>query len=374
MSYETLRIIWWLLIGVLLGAFAVMDGLDLGGAVLLPFIAKNDMERRIVINTSGPVWEGNQVWFIIGGGSIFAAWPMLYAASFSGFYLAMFLVLFTLILRAAGFKFRSKIENPTWRGIWDWVLFAGGLVPSLVFGVAFGNLFEGVPFGFDDGLRMQSDITLIGLLNPFALLVGLVSLAMMILRGACWLNLKTEDPIRRRAQSIVPLAGFAFVVLFALAGFWVSRMSAFTITSPVDPNALANPLGKTVAHAGSWFANYNAHTALWILPMLAVAGALCAALLRRWPVESVYASAAVPAATIATAGAALFPFLLPSSTNPGASLTVWDASSSKLTLAIMLGAAAIFVPLITAYSTWAYYVLRGPVTAEQIERDSGEAY
>jgi cytochrome d ubiquinol oxidase subunit II len=286
----------------------------------------------------------------------------------------MILVLFTLILRAAGFKFRSKIENPTWRSVWDWLLFAGGLVPSLVFGVAFGNLFEGVPFGFDADLRMQSDITLIGLLNPFALLVGLVSLAMMVLRGACWLNLKTVEPISRRAQAIIPFAGFAFIVLFALAGVWVWRMPAFTITSPVNPDALANPLAKTVSHAGSWFANYNAHVALWILPLLAVAGAFCAALLRRWPALSLYASATVPAATIATAGAAFFPFLMPSSSNPGASLTVWDASSSKLTLGIMLAAAVIFVPIIVAYTTWAYYVLRGPVTVEQIERDSGEAY
>jgi cytochrome bd ubiquinol oxidase subunit II len=374
MSYEVLRIIWWLLIGLLLGFFAVMDGLDLGTAVLLPFIAKNDMERRIVINTMGPVWEGNQVWFIIGGGAIFAAWPLLYAASFSGFYLAMFLVLFTLILRAAGFKFRSKIAAPAWRNVWDWVLFAGGLVPSLVFGVAFGNLFAGVPFAFDGSLRMQSDITLIGLLNPFALLFGLVSLAMMVLRGGCWLSFKTDEPIRRRAQSVVPLAGLAFIVLFVLAGFWVSRVPGFAITSPLAPDGLANPLGKTVSHAGSWFANYTAHPALWILPLLAVGGAFCAALLRRWPELAVYASAAAPAASIATAGAALFPFLMPSSSDPNASLTVWDASSSKLTLAIMLGAIVIFVPLILAYTTWAYHVLRGPVTAEQIERDSGEAY
>lgn len=374
MSYEALRITWWVLIGVLLGFFAVMDGFDLGAAVLLPFIAKNDTERRVVINTVGPVWEGNQVWFIIGGGAIFAAWPVLYAASFSGFYPAMILVLFTLILRAAGFKFRSKIESPNWRNTWDWVLFLGGLVPSLVFGVAFGNLFEGVPFGFDDSLRMQSDITLIGLLNPFALLVGLASLAMMILRGACWLSLKTGEPVRRRAQSVVPLAGLAFIVLFALAGLWVSRMPGFMITSPVNPDALADPIGKTVSHAGSWFANYNAHPALWIFPLLAIGGAFCAALLRRWPEMSVYASAAVPAATIATAGAALFPFLMPSSSNPDASLTVWDASSSKLTLGIMFASAVIFVPIIVAYTMWAYHVLRGPVTAEQIEKDSHEAY
>jgi cytochrome bd ubiquinol oxidase subunit II len=154
----------------------------------------------------------------------------------------------------------------------------------------------------------------------------------------------------------------------------VSRIPGFTITSPGTPDGLSNPLGKTVSHTGSWFANYGAHATLWILPMLAVAGAFCAALLRRWPALSLYASAAVPAATIATAGAALFPFLMPSSSNPGASLTVWDASSSKLTLGIMLAVAVIFVPLIVAYTAWAYHVLRGPVTAAQIERDSGEAY
>ena len=139
----------------------MMDGFDLGTAALLPFVARTDIERRIVINTVGPVWEGNQVWFILGGGAIFAAWPTLYAASFSGFYLAMFLVLATLILRPVGFKFRSKVEAPLWRGFWDWALFAGGIVPALVFGVAFGNLFLGVPFTFDGDMRFHSPITLV---------------------------------------------------------------------------------------------------------------------------------------------------------------------------------------------------------------------
>src|SRR5208283_4606085 len=191
-AYATLRLIWWVLLGVLLIGFAVTDGFDMGVGALLPFVAKKDIERRVTINTVGPVWEGNQVWFILGGGAIFAAWPALYAASFSGFYLAMFLVLAALILRPVGFKYRSKIESPVWRGFWDWALFIGGVVPALVFGVAFGNLFEGVPFGFDADLRFHSTITLISLLNPFALVVGLVSLSMIVLHGAVWLNLKTE--------------------------------------------------------------------------------------------------------------------------------------------------------------------------------------
>src|SRR5271170_6392449 len=148
MSYELLRIIWWLLLGVLLGGFAIMDGFDLGTAALLTFVGRNDTERRIAINSVGPVWEGNQVWFILGGGAIFAAWPALYAASFSGFYLAMFLVLVALIVRPVGFKFRSKLDNTTWRSFWDWALVVGGAVPALVFGVAVGNALQGVSFAF----------------------------------------------------------------------------------------------------------------------------------------------------------------------------------------------------------------------------------
>src|ERR1700677_2701772 len=209
-EYEILRLIWWALLGVLLIGFAVMDGFDLGTAALLPFVARTDIERRVMINTVGPVWEGNQVWFILGGGAIFAAWPILYAASFSGFYLAMFLVLATLILRPAGFKFRSKLEFVWWRRSWDWALFAGGVVPSLVFGVAFGNLFLGVPFGFDSDLRFHPDISLLSLLNPFALLAGLVSLSMIVLHGATWLNLKTTGAVKARAGALMPYAALTF--------------------------------------------------------------------------------------------------------------------------------------------------------------------
>ncbi|HKD21709.1 MAG TPA: cytochrome d ubiquinol oxidase subunit II [Rhizomicrobium sp.] len=375
MSYELLRIIWWLLLGVLLGGFAVMDGFDLGTAALLPVVARSDLERRVVLNTVGPVWEGNQVWLILGAGAIFAAWPMLYAAAFSGFYLAMFLVLATLILRPVGFKFRSKIENATWRSFWDWALVAGGVVPSLVFGVAFGNLFLGVPFGFDSDLRLHMNITLLSLLNPFGLLAGLVSLAMIVLHGASWLNMKTEDAIRARARAVMPLAAIAYIVLFVLAGFWLARMPGFTITSAAAPDGPSNPLLKMVDHSGaSWLANYSAHPALWVFPLLAMGGALLATLLRDRPRIAMLCSALVPAMTIATAGAALFPFLLPSSLEPNASLTVWDASSSKLTLAIMLGAVVVFLPIVIAYTAWVYHVLRGPVTAKQIESDSGHAY
>jgi cytochrome d ubiquinol oxidase subunit II len=373
-EYEVLRLIWWALLGVLLSGFAIMDGFDLGTAVLLPFVARSDVERRIVVNTVGPVWEGNQVWFILGGGAIFAAWPTLYAASFSGFYLAMFLVLLTLILRPVGFKYRSKMEGAVWRGFWDWALFAGGVVPSLVFGVAFGNVFVGVPFGFDADLRFHSTITLLSLLNPFALLAGLVSLSMIVLHGAAWLNLKTEGPVQARARATMPFAALAFGVLFAIAGYWVARMDGYRIVGQLAHDAPSNPLAKSVARGGGWLANQSAHPVLYATVLLAYVGIVLAVLLRKRPGWAFLASMFVPAATIATAGASLFPFLLPSSSDPSASLTVWDASSSKLTLAVMLGAVAIFLPIIVGYTAWAYRVMRGPVRQSDIEQNSKSAY
>lgn len=365
MSYESLRIVWWLLIGTLLAGFAIMDGYDLGSAALLPFVARNNDERHAVLHTIDPFWEGNQVWFIVGGAAIFAAWPALYGASFSGFYLAMFLVLVTLILRPGGFQYRDRIENPRWREFWDWALFSGGVVPALVFGVAFGNLFEGVPFTFDSDLRFHSSITLLSLLNPFALLCGLVSLAMIVMHGACWLNLKTVGPVQPRAQKAIILAASLFVVLFALAGAWLTRIPGFAITSAFAPDAPSNPLMKSVTHGGvTWFANYTAHPVLWLAPIITVAGALLALALRRRPTVAFLCSALVPEATIATAGAALFPFMLPSSAAPAASLTVWDASSSKTTLAIMLAAVVVFMPLVIAYTAWAHHMLRGGIDSE----------
>jgi len=373
-EYEILRLIWWALLGILLIGFAVMDGFDLGTAALLPFVGRTDTERRIVINTVGPVWEGNQVWFILGGGAIFAAWPMLYAASFSGFYLAMILVLATLILRPAGFKFRSKLENTRWRTFWDWALFAGGIVPATVFGVAFGNLFEGVPFGFDGDMRMHSTISLLGLLNPFALLCGLVSLSMIVFHGASWLNYKASGMVKMRASAAMLYAGIAFVVLFTLAGMWLGQIDGYQIVGAMAHDGPSNPLLKTVTRVPhGWFANVSAHPALLLTLFAAYGGVVLAVLLRRFPGYAMLCSALVPAGTIATAGAALFPFLMPSSSEPGASLTVWDASSSSLTLAIMLGCVVLMLPVVIAYTTIVYRVMRGPVKASDVE-DSHSAY
>ncbi|WP_244493126.1 cytochrome d ubiquinol oxidase subunit II, partial [Aureimonas sp. AU20] len=195
-----MRLVWWALLGILLIGFAIMDGLDLGVGALLPFAARTDEERRILINLVGPTWEGNQVWLILGGGAIFAAWPALYAASFSGFYLAMIVILLALILRPVGFKFRGKIKDKRWRETWDWVLFVGGFVPALISGVAVGNVLLGVPFGLDATLRPSYAGSFFGLLTPFALLAGLVSVGMCLAQGAAVIAARCEGPVAERAR------------------------------------------------------------------------------------------------------------------------------------------------------------------------------
>ena len=378
LAYEILRLVWWVLLGVLLIGIAVMDGFDMGAAILLPFVGRTDIERRVVINTVGPVWEGNQVWLILGAGAIFAAWPPLYAVAFSGFYLAMLLLLASLILRPVGFKFRSKISDPRWRAFWDWSLFAGGLVPALVFGVAFGNVLQGVPFRFDDSLRMSYEGTLWQLFNPFALLAGLVSVAMITMHGAAWLGCKTEGVMQARARRMGAFAGLVLMVLFAAGGIWAAQLEGLHIVRGAVPGGPSNPLHKVVQPlAGGLMRNYAEAPWTVVAPLLAFGGAFVAmalAFVSKAPKVAFVSSGLAVAGVIATAGVSLFPFLLPSSIDPASSLTVWDASSSKATLGIMTVAAAIFLPIVLAYTAWVYRVLRGPVTPAAIERDSHSFY
>ena len=371
LDYTTLRVIWWLLLGVLLIGFAVMDGFDLGVGALLPFVAKTDEERRLVINTIGPVWEGNQVWLVLGGGAIFAAWPPLYAVSFSGFYLAMFLILFALILRPVGFKYRGKMPSQRWRNNWDKALFIGGFIPALIMGVAVGNVLLGVPYHFDDTQRVFYTGNLLGLLTPFALLAGLVSVAMLVSHGAAMLVLKTNGPVAERSAKIGSIAAIASFVLFALAGAWVAfGLPGYQITSQVVTDGASNPLLKTAefSQAGGWLHNYSTMPATILAPVVGLLGALASAVLlrKRRGGLAFIASGASIAGIILTVGFAIFPFLLPSSTQPGSSLTVWDGSSSHLTLWVMLLATVIFLPIIIAYTTWVYRVLKGKTTLEEM--------
>jgi cytochrome d ubiquinol oxidase subunit II len=346
---------------------------------LLPFVAKKDIERRVAINTVGPVWEGNQVWLILGGGAIFAAWPALYALSFSGFYLAMFLVLLALILRPVGFKYRSKKPDAVWRARWDWALFIGGAVPALIFGVAVGNALRGVPFHFTDDLRPIYEGNLFGLLNPVALYCGLVSLSMLVMHGAAWLAFKSEGPVAARAKEFGVKAAIASSVLFAGGGLlvWLGLLGGYRVTSPIVWDGPSNPLLKTViADPAAWLTNFDGHPSLWIVPALGVGAPLAAALGFRAGHEllTFLASKLGVAAIIATVGLSMFPILLPSSSNPNHSLAVFDASSSRATLLNMLIATAIFMPIILAYTGWVYRVLRGKVTEKRITAAGASAY
>jgi cytochrome d ubiquinol oxidase subunit II len=376
-DFETLRVIWWFLLGVLLIGFALTDGFDMGVGALLPFVARTDLQRRVAINTVGPVWEGNQVWFILGGGAIFAAWPPLYAVSFSGFYLAMFLVLAALILRPVAFKYRSKRDDARWRKAWDWALFVGGAVPALVFGIAVGNVLQGVPFRLTEDLMPIYEGSFLGLLNPFALLTGLTSLAMIVMHGGAWLSLKAAGPVAERARVFGSYGAAAAIAGFALAGLWLATgLDGYAFAGPNATDGPSNPLFSDVLREGSWLAAYGERPWIVVAPLLGFLGAILAWLGLRAgrEVSTLLASKAAILGMISSVGLTMFPFILPSTLDPRSSLTVWDASSSHLTLFVMLVATAIFMPLILAYTAWVYKVLWGKVTEDDVSSNNETVY
>ena len=377
LDYVTLKLIWWLLIGVLLIGFAIMDGHDMGIGTLLLVIGKDDTDRRVMLNTIAPHWDGNQVWFITAGGAIFAAWPFVYATAFSGMYWALLLVLFALFFRPVGFEYRSKLTNPTWRKGWDCGLFIGSAVPALVFGVAFGNLFLGVPFRLDETMRSFYSGSFWALLNPFALLFGVISVSLFTLQGATYLAHRTDGPLQLRAQNAVKVVAIILLACFSLAGFLVSRIDGYVIQSIGNVEMPLTPLMKDVGRvSGAWFGNYTRYPILWLIPALAYLGGIGAMLTVRSGrgILAFVCSSFTCVSVILTAGVALFPFILPSSEMPQASLTVWDATSSHLTLNVMLYAALIFTPIVVVYTSWAYHVMAGKVTRDFILKNDKSVY
>jgi cytochrome d ubiquinol oxidase subunit II len=377
-DYESLKLIWWAFVGLLLIGFAIMDGFDMGVTAWLPFLGKTDDERRVMLNSVGPVWEGNQTWLITAGGAIFAAWPLVYAAAFSGLYIALLLVLFALFFRPVGFDYRNKLADPHWRNGWDWALFVGGSVPATVFGVAFGNLLLGLPFHYDDTLRSFYTGSFWQLLNPFALLCGLVSLSMLMMHGAVYLQLRTDGEVQKRAAKAAFYAGIICAALFALAGIWLAYgIDGYRIASIPDVNLAINPLSKTVEKtAGAWLSNYSTYPWMLLAPLAGftgIASALICAKLKFERMAFICSSSAI-AGIILTAGFSMFPFLMPSSTDPTSSLTLWDAVSSKKTLGIMFVVTIIFLPLIMIYTSWVYRVMRGKVTVKSIQDNTHTAY
>jgi cytochrome d ubiquinol oxidase subunit II len=288
-----------------------------------------------------------------------------------------FLVLAALILRPVGFKYRSKRDSAAWRNGWDWALFVGGFVPALIFGVAMGNVLQGVPFHLTDDLHSIYEGNLFGLLNPYALLAGVVSASMLIMHGGAWLSLKAEGPVAERARRYGSIAGMVAMAAYALAGLWLAfGIDGYTIISEHVANGPSNPLHSEVSKAGSWMAAYGERPWIAIAPVLAFAGMGLAILGMRAgrEVSTLLWSKLGILGVISSVGLTMFPFILPSSTDPNSSLTVWDSSSSHLTLFVMLVTTVIFMPIILAYTAWVYKVLWGKVTEDQVTGNSESVY
>ena len=377
-DYVTLKVIWWCFVGALLIGFALTDGFDFGVGIWLPWLGKNDMERRIIINVIGPTWEGNQTWFIAAGGCLFAAWPLVYAAAFSGFYVALMLLLFSLFFRPVGFDYRGKLADARWRAAWDWALFAGGLVPPLIFGVAFGNLLQGVPFHYDDSMRLEYTGNFLGLLNPFGLLSGMLGVLMLAMHGAAYLYQKTDAVIAERARRAAIGAALLAMLAFAGAGVWVATgMQGFRITAMPPLDTAFMPIQKTVERgAGFWMGNYARWPVTLAFPAAGIAGAalvIVFCLLRRSLLAFLSSGVAV-AAIILTAGAAMFPFVMPSSLDPNSGLTAWDAVASHKSLGVMFWVIVVMLPIVMLYTGWVYGIMRGKVTAAHIRENDHESY
>lgn len=377
-DYEQLRLIWWLLIGVLMIGFVITDGFDMGVGALLRVIGKTDIERRVMINTIAPHWDGNQVWLVTLGGALFAVWPTVYGTAFSGFYAAMMITLMALFLRPVGFDYRSKLENQKWRTVWDWALVIGSTIPPIIFGVAFGNLLQGVPFSFDEFLRPTYHGNFFGLLNPLGLLAGVVSLAMILTQGGTWLMLKTTDAVYQRARVVVLYTALTTFVLFLLGGFWVSgHLEGYLLKTFQGTLAASDPLQKEVIlQSAGWMQNYILYPWMQAAPILGLSMALLTAIFTRMNHSALafIASSFMMVGIILTAGFSMFPFIMPSSFDPNHSLTLWDATSSEHTLNVALMVAAVFVPIILGYTVWIYFKMFGRIDAEHIEKNKHSLY
>jgi cytochrome d ubiquinol oxidase subunit II len=335
-----LNTLWFVLISVLFIGYFFLEGFDFGVGILLPFLGKDDTDRRIIINTIGPFWDGNEVWLITAGGAMFAAFPHWYATMFSGFYVALFLMLVALIVRGVAFEFRSKDKNPTWRSVWDWMIFVGSLVPALLWGIAFGNLIRGVPID----ANMEYVGTFWTLLNPYALAGGLAALSAFTLHGAVFLSLKTNGEIMERAHAAATrlwLPTVVLVFLFVIAGYFVTEMF---MRLGVNPGVVPIAAGAALLSA-SWFIRRRYHGWAFVMTGLTI---VCSA---------------------ATIVIGLYPRVMVSSLNPAWSLTIYNASSSHYTLTVMSIVAAIFLPIVLLYQGWSYWVFR-----ERIGREQGLEY
>lgn len=331
-----LTIVWFVLVGVLFTGFFFLEGFDYGVGMLLPFLGKNDVERRIIINSIGPVWDGNEVWMITAGGALFAAFPHVYATLFSGFYLALFLMLMALIVRAVGFEFRSKDENPVWRSTWDWMIFIGSAVPALLWGVTVTNLIKGVPIN----AKMQYAGTFFDLLTPYTLVGGVAFLLVFLFHGALFLTLKVEgELIERTRHAAIKIGILTAVAFLTMVGLTYTNTDLFN-SSLATIALLGAVVVFVVSYGLTWMRKFG-----WAFTMSALAIAF----------------------TTIAFFSGLFPRIMVSSLNPAWNLTIYNASSSAYTLKIMTFAAVVLVPIVLVYQGWTYWVFRKRVNAKSLE-------
>ncbi|CCO48984.1 Cytochrome d ubiquinol oxidase subunit 2 [Vibrio nigripulchritudo SOn1] len=376
-EYETLRLIWWVLIGVLLIGFMVTDGFDMGVGALVPFVGKDEYERRLMINSIAPHWDGNQVWLITAGGALFAAWPLVYATSFSSFYLAMYLTLAALWFRPLALEYRAKIESAKWKQYCDIAISFSGGIPPIMFGVAFGNLIQGIPFELNSLLMPSYHGSFFDLLNPFALLCGVVGLCMALLQGSTWLLMKSSEEVYIRVRKIAQVIALVLVALFMLGGWMLFDVNGYQITSPMDLNADSNPVVKEVLlQKGLWFENYRQYPLMAMAPAVGFVALFSASLAARLSKNGLafVSSSLANASIVATAGLTMFPFIIPSSHSPDHSLTLWDATSSELTLNAMTLVAFVMVPVILGYTSWTYYKMFGRLDTKFVKENSNSLY
>jgi cytochrome d ubiquinol oxidase subunit II len=339
-----LQDVWFFLWGLLWAVYFISDGFDLGIGSLLPFLGKSENDRKVMIHSMGPLWDGNEVWLLTAGGVTFAAFPVVYAVMFSSLYSALMLVLFALIIRGVSFEFRSKVESAGWRKLWDGCLFVGSLAPAILLGVAFANIFRGIPID-QKGIYHG---TLLTLLNPYGLLGGILFLSLFLVHGSLWLSIKSEGDLHDRAVSTAHKLWYGLLIVAVL----------FLIATK-----LATPL----------YDNYIAHPALFLVVLVTVAALLgtkvflkTGALWKAW-----FSSALTIIGATFFGVIGLYPNLFPSSINSQNSLTAHNASSSPLTLKIMLIVALIFVPIVLAYQVWTYHLFKGKVTDEDLAYEEG---
>lgn len=380
LDYVFLKVAWWAIIGIILVVYACTAGFDAGLTMYMPFLRK-EIDRRVVLNTSAPTWDGNLTWIVFAGGGLFVVWPVVYSTAFSGLYAAMLLILFSMFLRPPGYEYRNKINSHAWRRTWDWALFISAVVPVFVFGVAFGNCFVGFPFYFDPAtLRSFYTGGLLDLLNPYALLSGVVSVLMVLMHGSVYLQRRTEGHLRKLAFKIHIITAILLLIGFTVSGLLLMyhQIGYKLISSAAVPTN--DPLKNVVTSGvGYWIQTYDEYPWKYLAPIFAYGGIIESlwAAAYEWRATAFWASCFGVGGIIATAGATLFPFLMPSSTHPNQSLTVWNSVSTQYALNIMLYVGVFLFIIIIGYKIFAYQTIwskKKTLTAEDVENDKDHVY